>query len=245
MADIHGSDEQEELRRLLGSARCVLFDFDGPVCRLFAGQTSGEIAGRLREWMTAQGYEKELGQVADAFTDAYAVLRRLVALTVDPAVVSAVEKYLTQEELAATDSAWPTRHADALIQTLRATDRKIAIATNNAPEPVVQYLRTRKLTDAFGPHIHGRRHDARRLKPDPDCLERALASTGEPPAAAVMIGDSWVDLEAARALGVPFIGFATRPEKGTLLRERGATIVLDDLKPLLAAARTLRPLLRY
>ncbi|MFC7221311.1 HAD family hydrolase [Streptomyces polyrhachis] len=240
MADTRASETPDALRRLLAAARCVLFDFDGPVCRLFAGRSSADIAARLREWMLAEGHGEAVRLAHEAFADAYTVMRHLAATGADPVVIAAVEKHLTQEELAATATAWPTPHADPLIHTLRAIGRQVAVATNNAPEPVHRYLEDRGLANCFGPHIHGRTEDALRLKPDPSSLRRALASTGVSAAEAVMLGDSWVDLEAARALDVPFIGYATSPEKGTLLRDRGARIVLDDLFPLLQATLSLR-----
>jgi len=43
--------ETENLRELITKARYVLFDFDGPICRLFAGHTAERVAGELVEWL--------------------------------------------------------------------------------------------------------------------------------------------------------------------------------------------------
>ena len=40
MTDPHAT----ELRDLLAATKCVLFDFDGPVCRLFAGHPAAAVA---------------------------------------------------------------------------------------------------------------------------------------------------------------------------------------------------------
>ncbi|MQY16315.1 Phosphoglycolate phosphatase [Streptomyces sp. RB5] len=243
MVDIREPSEHRALR-LLASARCVLFDFDGPVCSLFAGRRPQDITARLRDWAASEGYAEVVRPTTAAFADAYTVFRELASRGVDPVVVAAVERRLAREEFAATATARPTPYADALIRTLHDHGRRIAVATNNAEEPVMRYLRGRGLAEAFDGQVHGRRHDGRLLKPHPDCLRRALAATGTAPAETLMIGDSRGDRDAARALGIPFIGYATRPGKRTSLEGYGVPLVVDSLAPLLRAAAALAPLPR-
>lgn len=226
------------MRELLDSATCVLFDFDGPLCDLFHKRPAPAVAARLRA--LAGGEEGEGGD-GDApgwlpeTEDPYRILAAALADRRGAALVPVLEKALTQEECEAAPRAYPTPYADRLIHTLRATGRRLAISTNNAPEAVRCYLRTRATDHVFTGHVHGRTPENLRLKPDPFCLERALHSTGTRAADALMIGDAPRDHEAARALGVPFLGYARNEAKEARLRAAGAEHVVDSLADVLGA----------
>ncbi len=152
-------------------------------------------------------------------------------------LVAELEERLTQEELRATSSAMPTAYADPLIRTWTAIGSRLAIATNNSPRVVRTYLDGRGLLACFSPHVYGRTQNLHQLKPDPHCLNRALSAMGAAPASALMIGDTPSDLDAANRAGVPFLGYARNARKEKLLREAGATSVVDSLKPVLALLR--------
>lgn len=159
-----------------------------------------------------------------------------------PALVSdgtarRIEQALTQEEVTAAEGAYPTGYADGLIRTLHATGRGLAVTTNNSRESVERYLRARGLLKLFEGHVHGRFYDGAglRIKPDPDCLLRALESTGVAAQDAVMIGDAARDLVAARAAGVEFVGYARNERKERELREAGAAHIVPSLREVLLA----------
>lgn len=73
----------------------------------------------------------------------------------------------------------------------------LAIVTRNARAAVHA---------ALGPLADGivviGREDVRRLKPDPEGVHAALAKLGVEPADAVLVGDTYHDVQAARAAGV-------------------------------------------
>jgi phosphoglycolate phosphatase-like HAD superfamily hydrolase len=52
-----------------------------------------------------------------------------------------------------------------------------------------------------------------------------------------MIGDTPSDYLAAREAGVPFLGYARNARKDKLLREAGATEIVDSLGSVLRAVR--------
>jgi HAD superfamily hydrolase (TIGR01509 family) len=131
----------------------------------------------------------------------------------------------------------PTVYADPLIRTWSAVGSRLAIATNNSPQVVRAYLEGRGLLSCFAPHIYGRTENLQYLKPHPYCLERALRATGAAPADALMIGDTPSDYLAAREAGVPFLGYARNARKDKLLREAGATEIVDSLGSVLRAVR--------
>ncbi|MEV5148814.1 HAD-IA family hydrolase [Streptomyces sp. NPDC052727] len=226
-----------QLRELLRRARVVLWDFDGPICRLFAGHKAERVAAELVEWLAGRGLHGLLDDTEREAMDPHVVLRAVDRRHPGSDLVAELEERLTKEELRAAASALPTAYADPLIRTWTAVGSRLAITTNNSPRVVRAYLDTRGLTACFAPHIYGRTTDLHLLKPDPHCLNRALSAMGAAPSAALMIGDSPSDLTAARDAGVPFLGYARNERKGKLLREAGAECVVGSLEPLLLALR--------
>ncbi|WP_330458564.1 HAD-IA family hydrolase [Streptomyces sp. NBC_00820] len=231
------ADESERLREVIRGTRVVLWDFDGPICRLFAGHSAERVAARLVDWLEGRGLHGLLTEEERETLDPQVVLRAVDRRHQGSDLVAELEERLTQEELLAAASAMPTAWADPLIRTWRAVGARLAITTNNSPRVVRAYLDHRDLTGCFAPHIYGRTQDLHRLKPDPHCLNRALQAMGAAPEAALMIGDTPSDFAAARRAGVPFLGYARNEGKAKLLLAAGAAEVVGSLEPLL---RTLR-----
>ncbi|MEV5874071.1 HAD family hydrolase [Streptomyces sp. NPDC052101] len=231
------ANEIEKLRDLIGRARVVLWDFDGPICRLFARHKAERVAAGLVDWLAGHGLHNLLSGSEHDLLDPHVVLRAVDLRHPGSDLVTELEERLTQEELRAAGSALPTPYADPLIHTWTAVGARLAITTNNSPKVVRAYLDGRGLTSCFASHIYGRTADLHLLKPNPHCLNRALTAMGCAPSAALMIGDSRSDLAAAKNAGVPFLGYARNEQKGKLLRDAGAGHVIASLEPLL---RTLR-----
>lgn len=232
-----------DLRGLLASAECVLFDFDGPLCPLFSRHPADGVAERLMVMMRELGTDPAdvIGRGAvrsggrDIRRDPLAVLRAASAGGVPVGVVRKLERFLSLEECEAAGKTEPTPFALPLIRSLVDSDVRMAVTTNNSPAAVIRFLDVWRVSGLPEKHIHGRTLDPGRLKPDPDCLHRALDSTGTAAADALMIGDSTDDVHAARAAGVPFLGYARDSEKDAQLRAAGAQVVLGSLKTLLLA----------
>jgi HAD superfamily hydrolase (TIGR01509 family) len=218
-------------------ARVVLWDFDGPICRLFARHSAERVAGELVDWLEGRGLHGLLSAAERESLDPHVVLRAVDRRHPDSDLVAELEERLTQEELRAAGSAMPTAWADPLIRTWTAVGSRLAIATNNSPRVVRAYLDGRGLTGCFAPHIYGRTQDLRRLKPDPHCLNRALSAMGAAPTDALMIGDNPSDHAAAVRAGVPFLGYARNERMAKRLLEAGAGQVVSSLEPLLRSLR--------
>ena len=229
--------DTERLRELIRRARVVLWDFDGPICRLFAGHSAERVAAELVEWLEGRGLHGLLTDAERELLDPNVVLRAVDRRHPGSDLVAELEERLTQEELRATASAMPTEYADPLIRTWTAVGSRLAIATNNSPRVVRTYLDGRGLLSCFSPHIYGRTQDLHQLKPDPHCLNRALSAMGAARSSALMIGDTPSDLAAANSAGVAFLGYARNPRKERLLREAGATTVVADLSSVLTLVR--------
>ncbi|ONK13449.1 HAD-IA family hydrolase [Streptomyces sp. MP131-18] len=223
------------MRELISNARCVLFDFDGPVCRLFAVHTAESIAHRLRDLATDLSVSALLSAELRASTDPHQVLRGIARRRPAPGVVSRLEAALTREEISAAATAPPTPYAAALIAALSTRGRQVAIATNNSPLAAEHYLNRHELAGYVAGRVHGRTQDMTRLKPHPDSLHRALASTRTEPRHALMIGDSVADYAAARAAEVPFLGYAFDDSGVERLLAAGARDVVRSLEHVLTA----------
>ncbi|WP_234311986.1 HAD family hydrolase [Streptomyces griseus] len=229
--------DTETLRELTIRARVVLWDFDGPICRLFAGHAAEDVAVELTDWLEGHGPSGLLTRAERESLDPHVVLRAVDRRLPGSELAVELEERLTREELRAAESAMPTGYADILIQTWTAAGVRLAIATNNSARAVLTYLASRELVQCFGRHVYGRTQDLHLLKPDPDTLERALEALRTPASAALFIGDTPSDVQAAREAGVAFVGYARNERKAKLLREAGAEHVVSSLSLLLEVVR--------
>ncbi|GGS63019.1 HAD family hydrolase [Streptomyces violaceus] len=234
---VETENDQHHLLALIKRARVVLWDFDGPVCRLFAGHSADGVASDLVSWLEGRGLRGLLTDTERESLDPQVVLRAVDRRHPGSDLAAELEERLTQEELRAASSAMPTPYADPLIRTWSAVGSRLAIATNNSPRVVRKYLESRGLVGCFAPHIYGRTEELSHLKPDPHCLNRALNAMGAAPDDALMIGDTPSDHEAAARAGVPFLGYANNPRKAKILREAGAGTVVESLERVLELLR--------
>nr|WP_308801140.1 HAD-IA family hydrolase [Streptomyces polyasparticus] len=221
----------ERVGDLITGKQAVLFDFDGPICRLFYGHPARDIAARLIERIESGEGPAPSRHGWDA-ADPHSILRAVHDEQPGGDLIAMLEAQVTEEELKATESAYPTPYADRLIQTWNATGVRLAVTTNNSPQAVEKYLAHRRLTYCFRA-IHGRTARADHLKPDPECLHRALDSLDTDPSSALMIGDTPADLLAARAAGVDFLGYGRDAHRQERLHAAGADLVVDSLGPVL------------
>ena len=218
-------------------ARCVLFDFDGPVCRLYAGHSAERVARDLVDWLEEQGMRGLLTDEERVHPDPMVVLHAVDRRRPRSDLVSELEERFTQQELTAVASARPTPYADPLIRTWSAVGARLAVTTNNSAQTAARYLEGRGLAECFAPNVYGRTRDLHHLKPDPHCLHRALDALGAAPSAALMIGDTPSDLHAARSAGVPFLGYARNERQEGALRGAGADDVVTSLETVLRILR--------
>ncbi|MGV9642809.1 HAD family hydrolase [Streptomyces sp. NPDC003514] len=233
----HPDGETDDLTALVERARVVVWDFDGPICRLFAGHKAEGVARDLVSWLEGRGLHSLLDEAERESLDPHVVLRAVNRRHPGSDLVAELEERLTQEELRAAASAMPTAYADVLIHTWAEIGARLAVATNNAPRVVRTYLTDRRLLHRFQPHIYGRTQDLQYLKPHPHYLNRALSAMGAAPGSALFIGDTPTDWQAAAEAGVPFLGYARTEEKEKLLCRAGADHVVTDLNEVLRAVR--------
>jgi phosphoglycolate phosphatase len=236
------------LAELFDGVDYVLFDFDGPLVDLFAGRQAQGIASRLLDLLSAELLLGELdfsdptdphGMVAELRS----LLRRHPARSRSEVerLVSATERALVREERTAAKSAVITEGADALVGELIRQGRGLAITSNNAPEAIRAFLALEQssgLRAAFQGHIYGRNPDPDFMKPDPDCVARALDGLGcRVTDRCLMIGDSESDFKAAASAKVRFLGFAPTERTEARLRAAGVRHLIAHLDELCWAPR--------
>lgn len=236
-------------RTLLAQTHCVLFDFDGPLCRLFPGDSSKPLADELRCLVADFGFTRLLTKKERTGKDPHMVLRAIHRARQEAdldalgakdndlaALLEGLEQRLTRGEAAAARSAEPpTPDTDAFVRRLARRGLSLAVVTNNSPRVADSYLRTHGLHPCFKT-IHGRTDNPGLMKPHPDVLERALRDLSIRPENAVMIGDTDTDLRAAERAGVRFIGYDTGRVARVRLHRAGAKVVLGAYAPLFGEA---------
>lgn len=109
--------------------------------------------------------------------------------------------------------------------------KKLAVATNKDLALTRQILRQLQTESYFSIILGDGNAPAR--KPDPEIIREILRSFDVPPSAAVMVGDSDVDVQTARNAGTAAIGLTYGHGGRTSLEKAGADWVVDDMRDLL------------
>jgi phosphoglycolate phosphatase-like HAD superfamily hydrolase len=127
----------------------------------------------------------------------------------------------------------PLPCARALLQDLKRSGRRIALATDCAKDQLRHYLDVTGidgLVDAIGCG-----DDIRRAKPAPHVVDVALRRVRAGRRQSVLVGDTPFDAQAARKAGVIPVGVLTGHFSEVELSEAGCAAVFRDLRALRAA----------
>ncbi|WAE65273.1 HAD-IA family hydrolase [Streptomyces cavourensis] len=204
----------------------MLFDFDGPLCDVFAGHPAPGVAKELAA--TLIQLDTTTGEQALATDDPMQVLR--LSQYAGEAVVCQIEEALTVAEVSAVRAAgFPVPGAAESLRAARASGRKVAIVSNNSGACVKEFLLLHDLSQ-FVDRVIGRypnRPDL--MKPSPFSLERAARELGIEVGKCTLIGDSTTDIQAAAQAGSMAIGFANKPGKEAGLAEAGARAIITTM----------------
>ncbi|MET8756841.1 HAD family phosphatase [Lentzea sp. NPDC004782] len=210
---------------LLHRASAVLFDFDGPVCSVFAGYPAPTIAGELLQYLLGQNVE--LTSEVASETDPMEVLRWTGAN--EPGLTAQVEDRLSDAERKAVETAAPTPFSTEAIQAARSRGQRVAIVSNNSAGAVEKYLSAHGLT-AQVELVVGRAYaEPSRMKPNPEPLLRAVEAFSLRPEDSVLIGDALTDIEACKRAGVRSVGYAKDETREVALTSAGAELVITSM----------------
>ncbi|MER5884238.1 HAD family hydrolase [Streptomyces sp. NPDC001941] len=218
-----GSDT---LAAVLGATRAVLFDFDGPVCDVFAGHPAPDVARHLAE--TLATYDVDLGSKAYGTDDPMEILR--LSPQGGESALRAIEEELTKAEVTAVRLAGPPiPGAVAALEAARASGRKVAIVSNNSTACVRAFLMLHGLRHLVDVVVGRAPYWPDLMKPDPHSLLKAASEVKTHTHDCTLIGDSVTDVEAAKATGGRSIGFANKPGKERALGDAGADVVITAM----------------
>ena len=216
----------DRLLDTLAPARVIFFDFDGPVCDVFAGLPAPEVAKQLTALISAK--DAAAGAKAAETDDPIEVLR--MAHEASSELGQEVEEALTAAEVEAVAVAGtPTPGAVEALRAANASGRAVAVVSNNSAESVQRFLELHEL-QGYVTRIVGRPTGQPQLmKPNPFPLITAAERMHMDVTNCTLIGDSLTDIQAAHTAGATVIGYANKPHKADLFAEAGANAITDDM----------------
>lgn len=222
-----------DIHHILSDATHLLFDFDGPICSIFAGLPAATVAATLRDYLAP--LRLALPDSILSEDDPLEILR--YAAGAGPLLTETTEAGLRGLELQAILSATPTPDAAEAIRHHRASGRRLAVVSNNADIAVQIYLTHHNLLghfDLISARTPGQ--DPALLKPHPHLIAQAIDRLGADPEKCVLIGDSVSDVHGAERAGIPAIGYANAPGQAYRLHAAGAAAVITRMTQLLPQA---------
>ncbi|KAB8192577.1 HAD hydrolase-like protein [Nonomuraea phyllanthi] len=210
-------------------AECVLLDFDGPICDIFAGLPAPRVAASLRSFLT--DHDVEIPAEIEAFDDPLAVFRFSWQLGRDMSRIT--QDILTTLEVEAVKTAHPTPGAADVIRQSKRLGKSVAVVSNNSTMAVIAYLQRTHLREEID-YVSARVNpDPNFMKPNPHLVRQALERLAATPSATILVGDSMTDMEVCLATGVVAVGYANRPGKASQLEKAGANYVVTSMTKLL------------
>jgi len=123
--------------------------------------------------------------------------------------------------------------AGDLLRTLHARGLTVALATSS-PKDLLESLREKFDADDAIDHVVTAT-DVESSKPDPDVFTAAAEKAGVAPGAAIVLGDSVWDVEAARRAGIACVALECGGFSRAELLDAGAVAVYEDPAALLEA----------
>lgn len=216
-------------RAVMEEAQCLLLDFDGPICDIFAGLSAATVAASLRATLEAAG--ATLSPQVRGTEDPLEVFRFSASLSDD--LTRLTLRALTELEVKAAATARLTPGAADLMKCARNKGMTIGIVTNNSAAAVTTFLNRERLAE-WVDYISARSvADPSLMKPNPHLLDQALIRLGVDPPAALLVGDSVTDIEASKLASVVAVGYANRPGKAERLAEAGADLIVTSMQELI------------
>lgn len=128
-------------------------------------------------------------------------------------------------------SAFP--EASNVLRSLRRMQVKLGVLTNSGRRAASKILERSSLSDYFDFVLT--RDDVVAMKPSPDGVNLAVSKFSLPKERVVYVGDSLLDILAAKAAGLKVISVATGHYTAEKLRSEGADVVVGSLNELVGA----------
>ena len=182
----------------------VVFDLDGTLV-----DTLPDIEAAANEALAAEGRRpltgKEVRQLIGS--GGRVLMKNAFRATGEPAsearIDAAFAAYIAAYEESPVASSTPFPGVHAALEVLSARGTRLAVCTNKPEHLAEIVLETFDLAEYFASVVAGDTLPVR--KPSPEPLLQAVARAGGAGRPAVMVGDSPIDADAARAASIPFI----------------------------------------
>lgn len=227
----HDFDRVQTVRRaraIVVNARFGLFDFDGPICSVFAGYSAATIARQLACLAINAGVPPDAALLGTP--DPHEVLRRVSA--VSPEHSASIELALQAAEVTAVDSAVATPGAEVVLRTWASRGTPAVIVSNNCELAIRRYLDRAGLS-ALVAGVFGRDpNDVTLMKPNTHLLAIAMASLRAAPSVTIFVGDTVTDMQAATRADITGVGYANKPGKAAALAAAGADVIIREMTEL-------------
>ena len=210
--------------------RLAIFDVDGTLV-----DSQAMIAASLTAAFTAEGLavperSRMMSIVGLSLVDAMAALAPTEEAARHERLAAAYKEAFWQHRAQGehTETLFPG--AEELLAKLRARgDVALGIATGKSRRGVAHLIEKHGWEGWFSTVQTSDDHPS---KPHPSMIVAALAETGLPPAATIMIGDTSFDIAMARAADVGAAGVAWGNHSATELTQAGAHTISNDFKEL-------------
>jgi myo-inositol-1(or 4)-monophosphatase len=226
------SSPYKGLDAILSSARCLLFDFDGPVCDL-AGAMPADTTGRLHRLVTAEGIEVPANSGPFDLLALVAGHSSQLGATLDAELASI--------ELAAVAHATVPGYVHEALSACRDSGRTPAVIGRQAADAVRTYLAKHGLSDQAACVVTPGGYPPGHLQTVAHLLEDAIGALEATPAECALITASPEGIDAAHGIGAQAIGYARTPSDRQHLADAGATCMIPSLADLTLRLRA-RPL---
>jgi phosphoglycolate phosphatase len=211
------------------AVQALLFDLDGTLIDSTADLAASGNWLRVKHGLPAHSVDKVASFVGDGVES---LVRRLLERP-EGAIEAEIDAFKRHYHDHCLDETRPYPAVAATLEALQARGFRMAVVTNK-PERISRHiLEGLKVDRRFGSVVGG--NSCAHKKPHPEPLLKACAELGCPPAAALMIGDSRVDIEAGKNAQMPTIGILGGIGDEALLRSSAPDILIPNIEALLEA----------
>lgn len=222
------------LSAIIARAAHLILDFDGPVCRLFAGTPAATIAAKLRAVLPS-----ERQPATSHSTDPFEILTHAAAAS--PELAARAEAAMTELEMTAVATAAPAAYIHDVVTACRESGRSVAVISRYSADAVRDYLTRRSLIGGIGLIVARTGHTPDQFEPDAPPFEQTLTALNAEPATCALVTAAAARIQAANRAGTHTIGYATAPGMREALTAARAETVIASLADLVLILRA-RPL---
>jgi HAD superfamily hydrolase (TIGR01509 family) len=212
--------------------KAVVLDMDGTVVEF--RYNAGKAKRDLKAFITLQGIPDDIFYDEEPLAiNVDRVMKYLIErkdLNKVELLKDGVNKITTKYEMAAARSTTVFEGAREALLKMCDMGLKVAVFTNGGRRALDTIINRFELGSCFNCMLS--RDEVARMKPHPDGIQKALKDLDVGPEEAVFVGDSVIDMVAAKKAGVHAIGVVSGIKGENELREAGASYIIHDITEL-------------